>query len=51
MAGYAPELPSPGERLWRWVADLSDFRLSLYMIALAVLIGSVIALLDHALSG
>ena len=51
MAGHAPELLSPGERLWRWVADLSDLRLSLYMLLLALLIASAIWLLDGVLSG
>jgi hypothetical protein len=45
MAGHAPEMHSPGERLWRWLADLSDLRLFLYMLVLAALISSGILML------
>ena len=39
MAGHAPELLPPSQRLERWIQETSDFRLSAYMVAAAVLIG------------
>ncbi len=49
MAGHAPELLSAGERLTRWFADVSDLRLSVYMILLAVAIVATVLLIDWTL--
>ena len=38
MAGHAPEFPSPRVRLWQWLTDLSDLRISAYMLLLALAI-------------
>ena len=49
MAGHAPELLSPGRRFLRWLADLPDLRLSVYMLILAVLIAAVLYTVDQRL--
>lgn len=46
MAGEAPELRPEHGHLRRWVMELPDLTLSLYMILLAVLIGLAIYLID-----
>jgi hypothetical protein len=42
MAGHAPEFLTSGRRLHRWVVDLSDLRLSLYMLLASAVIGAVL---------
>lgn len=38
MAGHAPELRTSGERFFRWISNLSDLRISLYMLFVASLV-------------
>ena len=47
MAGHAPELLSPRRRLWQWLAALSDLRISLYMLILALAVAAAIYFLDR----
>jgi hypothetical protein len=49
MSGQAPELPSSGTRLWRRLADLSDLRISAYMLVLALGIAAAFYLLNPEL--
>lgn len=46
MAGHAPEFLSTTERLSGWIDEVSDYRLSLYMLATA----SIVALLFYVVS-
>lgn len=51
VAGYAPEFLPPGRSLSRWLTDLSDSRISLYMLLGALAIVVALYLLDkHILS-
>ncbi len=49
MAGHAPEIPSARTRLWRWLADLSDLRISAYMLLLAAAIAAAVYFLNRDL--
>lgn len=51
MAGHAPRLSRPANRPFNWFKDLSDLRISVYMLILAAAaIGAVYAL-DQRLFG
>jgi hypothetical protein len=45
LAGHAPELLSPSERLRRWLNSASDTRLSLYMLGVALFIAFAVIVL------
>lgn len=47
MAGHAPEIVPFGRRLEQWLVDLSDFRISAYMLLAAGAIGVMLYLLDQ----
>ena len=47
MAGYAPEVPTPSERLARWMGSASDLRLSLYMLILAFAVAAVLYVINQ----
>ncbi len=49
MAGHAPEILPPGERIQRWIMSLSDARISLYMLLATVLIAGLMFLVDRKL--
>lgn len=51
MAGHAPEIQSPGERIQRWIMGLSDARISLYMLLATMLVGVLMFLVDRKLLG
>lgn len=46
MAGHAPELLTPPRRFWQWLTALSDLRISLYMLILALAVAAAIYFLD-----
>lgn len=46
MAGHAPEFHSRTERLWQWLDEVSDFRLSLYMLVTASLVAVLLYLVE-----
>jgi len=39
----------PGQRLERWVADLSDLRISIYMLIMALMVVALLLLVDRRL--
>lgn len=51
MAGEAPELLPEEGRLRRWLGDLSDARLSAYMLLAAALVGVLLLAADLLLFG
>ncbi len=48
MSGHAPEIPTGRRRLREWLLDLSDLRLSVYMLLLALLLAAGFLLLDRS---
>lgn len=42
LSGHAPEFLPPGEWLVRWIDESSDLRLSLFMLAAAMVIAGMI---------
>lgn len=46
MAGHAPDL-LPTNRWLRWLTDISDARLSFYMLVLAAAIAAVLYVVDQ----
>lgn len=51
VAGHAPEFLSPSDRLLRWLVNLSDLRLSLYMLALAATTAATLLVIDRQFFG
>ena len=51
MTGHAPEFLTPGRRCLNWLSNLSDVRLSFYMLALAVAIAAALFVVDWRLFG
>lgn len=51
MAGHAPEILTPTERLQRWLAESSDVRLSLYMLVIAAVVVGAVLVVDRGLLG
>lgn len=47
MAGHAPEFLPTTRRIMRWFANLSDLRLSLYMLVLAIVIAAMLYVVDR----
>lgn len=46
MAGHAPELNSTRERLAQWINEVSDYRLSAYMLVVASLVAMLLYLVE-----
>lgn len=46
MSGQAPEIPTTRRRLREWLLDLSDLRLSIYMLLLALALVSGFLMID-----
>ncbi len=51
MTGHAPEFLTPSQRCLNWLSNLSDVRLSLYMLALAAAIAAALLIVDRRLFG
>lgn len=49
VTGHAPEFLTPGRRCLNWFSNLSDIRLSLYMLALALAIAAALFVVDWRL--
>ena len=49
MAGHAPEFLTPRRRLWRWLANLSDLRISFYMLLFALLVAAALYMVNRQL--
>jgi len=49
MSGHAPEIRNHDRRLREWLLELSDLRLSLYMLLLALALAAGFLLLDRGL--
>ncbi len=51
MAGHAPEFLPPTQRWLRWLADISDLRISLYMLVATGLIAAMLYMVDRRFFG
>ncbi|HKQ46723.1 MAG TPA: hypothetical protein VJZ71_01490 [Phycisphaerae bacterium] len=49
MAGHAPEFLTPSERLARWMGTVSDLRISLCMLAVALAVAAILYLVNQRL--
>lgn len=49
MAGHAPEMRPPGERMLDWIEEVSDLRLSVYMLAVALVVAAVLYVAEKGL--
>jgi hypothetical protein len=48
MAGHAPELLTPSRRFVHWLSNLSDLRISVYMLLLATLVATILYVINVA---
>lgn len=49
MAGHAPEMRPPGERMLEWIEEVSDLRLSVYMVMVALVIAAALYVVEKGL--